>query len=91
MDGFRCFTWNKEHCPDPKRMVKELSDDGFKTVVIIDPGIKIDKEYSVFKEVNYKYKTRLLGLRRNYPYIESRCFELSTDHNQQGCKVDIDH
>ncbi len=50
MDGFRCFTWNKEHFPDPKRMVKELSDDGFKTVVIIDPGIKIDKDYSVFKE-----------------------------------------
>jgi alpha-glucosidase len=50
MDGFRCFTWNKEHFPDPKRMVKELADDGFKTVVIIDPGIKIDKEYSVFKE-----------------------------------------
>ncbi len=50
MDGFRCFTWNKEHFPDPKRMVKELSDDGFKTVVIIDPGIKIDKDYSVFRE-----------------------------------------
>ncbi len=50
MDGFRCFTWNKEHFPDPKRMVKELADDGFKTVAIIDPGIKIDKEYSVFKE-----------------------------------------
>ncbi|WP_298512916.1 glycoside hydrolase family 31 protein [uncultured Kordia sp.] len=50
MDGFRCFTWNKNHFPDPKRMVKELADDGFKTVAIIDPGIKIDKEYSVFKE-----------------------------------------
>ncbi|AXG72040.1 oligosaccharide 4-alpha-D-glucosyltransferase [Kordia sp. SMS9] len=50
MDGFRCFTWNKDHFPDPKRMVKELADDGFKTVAIIDPGIKIDKEYSVFKE-----------------------------------------
>ena len=50
MDGFRCFTWNKEHFPDPKRMVKELAADGFKTVAIIDPGIKIDKEYSVFKE-----------------------------------------
>ncbi len=50
MDGFRCFTWNKEHFPDPKRMVKELSDDGFKTVVIIDPGIKVDKDYSVFSE-----------------------------------------
>mgnify|MGYP000283030343 FL=1 len=50
MEGFRCFTWSKEHFPDPKRMVKELADDGFKTVVIIDPGIKIDNEYSVFKE-----------------------------------------
>jgi alpha-glucosidase len=50
MDGFRCFTWNKDYFPDPKRMVKELADDGFKTVAIIDPGIKIDKEYSVFKE-----------------------------------------
>ncbi|MGM5470400.1 glycoside hydrolase family 31 protein [Flavobacteriaceae bacterium LMO-SS05] len=50
MDGFRCFTWNKDYFPDPKRMVKELLDDGFKTVAIIDPGIKIDKEYSVFKE-----------------------------------------
>ncbi|MGB3607407.1 glycoside hydrolase family 31 protein [Psychroserpens sp.] len=50
MDGFRCFTWNKEYFPDPKRMVKELADDGFKTVAIIDPGIKIDKDYAVFKE-----------------------------------------
>ncbi|MDY7394759.1 glycoside hydrolase family 31 protein [Aureibaculum sp. 2210JD6-5] len=50
MDGFRCFTWNKEYFPDPKKMVKELADDGFKTVAIIDPGIKIDMEYDVFKE-----------------------------------------
>lgn len=50
MDGFRCFTWNKEYFPDPKRMVKELANDGFKTVAIIDPGIKIDKDYSVFQE-----------------------------------------
>ncbi|WP_343329029.1 glycoside hydrolase family 31 protein [Polaribacter staleyi] len=50
MDGFRCFTWDKNYFPDPKRMVKELEDDGFKTVVIIDPGIKIDLEYDVFKE-----------------------------------------
>ena len=50
MDGFRCFTWDKNYFPDPKRMVKELENDGFKTVVIIDPGIKIDLEYDVFKE-----------------------------------------
>lgn len=50
MDGFRCFTWNKDYFPDPKRMVSELSADGFKTIVIIDPGIKIDKNYWVYNE-----------------------------------------
>lgn len=50
MDGFRCFTWNKEYFPDPKRMVAELAEDGFKTIAIIDPGIKIDDDYWVYKE-----------------------------------------
>lgn len=50
MDGFRCFTWDKEKFPNPKQMIKDLSDDGFKTIVIIDPGIKIDSEYSVYNE-----------------------------------------
>jgi alpha-glucosidase len=50
MDGYRCFTWNKKYFPNPKKMIKELSDDGFKTVVIIDPGIKVDDNYWVFKE-----------------------------------------
>ncbi|MDA7501876.1 alpha/beta hydrolase-fold protein [Chitinophagales bacterium] len=50
MDGFRCFTWDIEKFPDPKRMISELAADGFKTMVIIDPGIKIDKNYSVFTE-----------------------------------------
>jgi len=50
MDGFRCFTWNKEYFPNPKQMVKELKDDGFKIIAIIDPGIKIDNDYDVFKE-----------------------------------------
>ncbi|MGC1516921.1 MAG: glycoside hydrolase family 31 protein [Maribacter sp.] len=50
MDGFRCFTWDKNHFPDPKRMIAELEKEGFKTVVMIDPGIKIDKEYWVYNE-----------------------------------------
>lgn len=50
MDEFRCFTWDKEKFPDPKRMISELKDKGFKTVVIIDPGIKIDDQYHVFNE-----------------------------------------
>ncbi|MET6991104.1 glycoside hydrolase family 31 protein [Sediminicola arcticus] len=50
MEGFRCFTWNKNYFPDPKKMVKELSNKGFKTVAIIDPGIKVDKDYWVYQE-----------------------------------------
>ena len=50
MDGFRCFTWNKTYFPDLKKMVQELNAEGFKTIVIIDPGIKIDENYTVFKE-----------------------------------------
>ena len=50
MDGFRCFTWDFEKFPDPKRMIGELQEDGFKTVVMIDPGIKVDKDYWVYQE-----------------------------------------
>ena len=69
MDGFRCFTWNKEYFPDPKRMVDELKEEGWKTMVIIDPGIKKDMDYPIFKE----------GLEKGYfcrrmdgPYVEGK-------------------
>lgn len=50
MDGFRCFTWDKKKFPNPKRMISELNEDGFKTVVMIDPGIKVDRNYWVYNE-----------------------------------------
>lgn len=50
MDGYRCFTWNRKYFPDPAGMIRDLSNDGFKTVVIIDPGIRVDENYSVFRE-----------------------------------------
>ncbi|MCB0835732.1 MAG: glycoside hydrolase family 31 protein [Bacteroidetes bacterium] len=50
MDGFRCFTWDEKRFPDPRRLIAELETDGFKTVAIIDPGIKIDRDYKVFQE-----------------------------------------
>jgi alpha-glucosidase len=50
MDGYRCFTWNRKYFPDPKKMIRELADQGFKTVIIIDPGIRVDDNYWVFKE-----------------------------------------
>jgi alpha-glucosidase len=50
MDGYRCFTWNKKNFPDPKKMIADLAGNGFKIITIIDPGIKEDSTYSVFKE-----------------------------------------
>jgi len=50
MEGFRCFTWNRKHFPDPKRMIDELEQDGFKVVTMIDPGIKVDRDYWVYQE-----------------------------------------
>ncbi len=50
MDGFRCFTWHPEHFSNPKQMITDLEKQGFKTVVIIDPGIKIDPNYRIYKE-----------------------------------------
>lgn len=50
MDGYRCFTWNKGHFPDPAGMISKLRGQGFQTVVMIDPGIRVDPEYKVYKE-----------------------------------------
>jgi alpha-glucosidase len=50
MEGFRCFTWDNQRFPNPKKMVEELQQDGFKTVTMIDPGIKIDRDYWVYQQ-----------------------------------------
>ncbi len=50
MDGYRCFTWNRRYFPDPKKMIADIAAQGFKTVVIIDPGIRVDDNYPIFKE-----------------------------------------
>lgn len=50
MDAYRCFTWDHSLFPDPAKMISELKEDGFQTVVMIDPGIKFDPDYWVFQE-----------------------------------------
>lgn len=50
MEGFRCFTWNAKHFPNPKKMIEALEADGFKVITIIDPGIKIDPNYWVYQQ-----------------------------------------
>lgn len=50
MDGFRCFTFDRAKFPDPKALNDELHAQGFKTVWMIDPGIKHDPNYAVYQE-----------------------------------------
>lgn len=50
MDGYRCFTWDKNHFPNPKQLIADLKKDGFKSVVMIDPGIRVDKAYHVYQD-----------------------------------------
>ena len=42
MDKYQLFTWNKERFPNPKGLTDQLKSMGFKTTVIVDPGIKIE-------------------------------------------------
>jgi len=49
-DGYRPFTWNAEHFPQPGAMIAKLHELGFKVLTIIDPGIKVDEDYPVFQE-----------------------------------------
>ncbi len=33
----------RKRFPDPKRLIEDLGEEGFKVVTIIDPGIKVEK------------------------------------------------
>ena len=50
MNGYRCFTWDKKRFPKPKEMIDILHKQGFKVLTMIDPGIKVDPEYHVYRE-----------------------------------------
>ncbi len=48
MDKYQCFTINKTYFPDLKRLVTDLKKSNFETVVMIDCGIFINKNYKVY-------------------------------------------
>jgi len=50
MDGYRCFTWDSKAFPNPKALVEDLRKIGFQTVTMIDPGIKEDPDYAVYRD-----------------------------------------
>lgn len=50
MDGYRVFTFHPRRFPDPKRMTAQLRELGYRTVAIVNPGVKVDADYPPFQE-----------------------------------------
>jgi len=48
LDGYNPFTWDKERFPDPKRMIADLRQRGFRLVTIVDPHPKKQPGWSVY-------------------------------------------
>lgn len=50
MDGYRVFTVDRERFPDLPGLIRELEGQGVRTVVILDPGVKADPGYPIYRE-----------------------------------------
>ncbi len=50
MNEYRVFTFDEERFPDPKQMVEQLKELGFHLVPIVDPGVKRDPKYRIYRE-----------------------------------------
>jgi len=49
MRGFRVFTFHPRRFPDPKGLAAEMAQQGLRLVSIVDPGVKADPDYEVFR------------------------------------------
>ena len=50
MQGYKVFTVDSKRFEEFKNMTKKLHEMGFKLVVIIDPGVKVEEGYEVYDE-----------------------------------------
>jgi alpha-glucosidase len=49
MEGYRVFTVNKQRFPDLAGLARELNEQGIHLVTILDPGVKVDPDYPLFR------------------------------------------
>ena len=50
MRHYRVFTWNEQRFPNPAATLRDLHRQGFHLVTIVDPGVKVDPSFSVYRE-----------------------------------------
>ncbi len=66
MDGYRVFTWDENRFSQPNKLLDDLSEEGLNIVNIIDPGVKKDPAYDIYKD----------GIKEDYfcRYLDGRLF-----------------
>ena len=47
-DRYRPFTWDRKRFPDPAGLISDLREDGFRTVVIVDPHPVAERGYAPY-------------------------------------------
>jgi alpha-glucosidase len=50
MDGYRILTWDKSRFPDAAGLLRDLHQQGFHVVTIVDPGVKQDPSYFAYQQ-----------------------------------------
>lgn len=54
MDTYKIFTFSPRYFPNPKETNDYLHSKGYKSVWMIDPGVKVEKGYSVYESGSQK-------------------------------------
>jgi alpha-glucosidase len=49
-DNYKPFTWDHGRFPDPKKMIGDLREQGFRVVCIVDAHPKVEKGYAPYDE-----------------------------------------
>ena len=50
MDGYRVFTFDRSRFPDPGALARQASASGVRLVTIVDPGVKVDDAYELYRQ-----------------------------------------
>lgn len=50
MERFKVFTWDKTRFTDARTLLSDLRAQGIKAVTILDPGVKVEKDYPMYEE-----------------------------------------
>ncbi|MDE6846873.1 MAG: glycoside hydrolase family 31 protein [Lachnospiraceae bacterium] len=50
MERYKVFTWDTTRFADAKTLLSDFKKQGIKAVTIIDPGVKVEKDYPMYEE-----------------------------------------